>query len=221
MLKNFRIDKSQIEQRFNTQENGKKYAVLKPGINKGLNLFPDTYDFDNDEDFVHMPAKLVYDNLKIEKKYRENSYTFYPYNEKGIDIAHSLIHIKEFMAIWSYLHKELLVLEVKKDIDKEEIALFLQGFNKKAREEREEHLRTQKTNEILAKRGLTPYEIVEEDTVKFNRFITVSHEVKEIDAYKFVDEFLEFNDDALTISDYYLDKKIIATPRACFVNPSH
>ena len=145
-----------------------------------------------------------------QKEYQGKPYTFDPCCEKGINISRSFKQIKEFMAIWAYLQKELYVLEVPKTIRKEEIGLFFEVYNKKEQEEKERQAQQKalKQSELaLRSLDLPPVKISENI-----RHITSTHNAPEIDAYKFSDEFLKFNEDAFIICDQYLDKKIVGTP---------
>lgn len=118
------------------------------------------------------------------------------------------------MAKVSYLHKELYVLEVPKAIRKEEIGLFFEVRNKS--NNKDNKMFTCNYIEIL--KGLTPSPPsskvatipVELKPMFKNAFL--GHSGPEVDAQKYIKEFLEFNEDAFIICDHYLDKKILSTP---------
>jgi hypothetical protein len=209
MLYNFKIDKTIIEAKFAAEEGDKKYKTLKPGVSTNSihmdNKTFEMYIYQNqlkDEDFEYKPAELVFDKIKGIVSYKEIKYEFNPCVDKGINIAVSFNQIKEFISIWSYLHKELYVLEVPKAIRKEEIGLFFERCSKKVEESTTNITDIQK-HTFLKNLGIEN---------KLIENFTWSSEAPKIDAYKYADEFLEFNEDNFTICDYYLDKKILSTP---------
>jgi hypothetical protein len=214
MMDNFRIDKSIIESKFQEEEKGKTYRVLKPGINAvSMHFNPATFNQQttfnklNDSDFYNKPAMLVYYKTIITKEYREQTYIFDPCNVEGINISHSFEQIKEFMTIWEYLQKELYVLEVPRNILKEEIGLFFEVYSKKDQEEKDWSVQLKQSG--FTQCGL---DLPLEKLSTINMDFLSSHNAPEIDAYKYIDEFLKFNDDAFIICNHYLDKKIVGTP---------
>lgn len=223
MLHNFRIDKSMIEAKFTTEENGKTYKVLKQGVSS-TSTYMDSKTFKmqmvsnklEDADFEYKPARLVFDKIKVNVTYKDRKYIFDPCNDTGIDITNSFDQIKEFISIWSYLNKELYVLEVPKVIRKEEIGLFSQIYDKKAEEEESEKILERAIKNIdLVK--MTASEIdktikISEEGHKLLENLTLNHEAPKVDAYNYTDEILKFNEDNFKICEYYLDKKILGTP---------
>lgn len=109
------------------------------------------------------------------------------------------------LSIWSYLHKELYVLEVPKAIRKEEIGLFFERRSKKVEKNITDVTDNQK-HTFLKNLGI---EGMQNELIKNFAW---SHNPPEVDAYKYVDEILEFNEDNFIVCDYYLDKKILSTP---------
>lgn len=216
MLYNFKIDKTIIESKFVAEEGDKKYRTLKPGSSiNSMRMDNKTFQMHiyqnqlKDEDFEYKPAELVFDKIKGIVSYKEIRYEFNPCFDKGINIAVSFSQIKEFISIWSYLHKELYVLEVPKAVRKEEIGLFFERRSKKV--EKHTNITDIQRNTFLKKLGIENELIQKMGNGLIGNFNWHSNPHK-IDAYKYVDEFLEFNKDNFTICDYYLDKKILSTP---------
>ncbi len=219
MLYNFKIDKTIIEAKFATEESEKKYKTLKPGVStNSMHMDNKTFKMQiyqnqlKDEDFEYKPAELVFDKIKGIVSYKEIKYEFNPCGTKGINIAISFSQIKEFISIWSYLHKELYVLEVPKAIRKEEIGIFFERRSKKVEESITDITDNQKYT-FLKNLGI---EGIENGLIKN---FSWNHHPPKVDAYKYVDEILEFNEDNFIICDYYLDKKILSTPELeLFIN---
>lgn len=223
MLGFFKIDKSKIEEKYFESENGETYKVLKQGVSTfSTYMDPTTFGIQtsinkvNEEDYEYKTAQLVFEKIKATVTYKETEYTFNPCDDSGVYIAKSFNHIKEFISIWSYLHKELYVLEVPKAIRKVEIGLFFTIHNKKI----EEEARRKEQEAIVKKGGLVPLGGAIHSFDKNNLGenlksligIPLMSNVPQVDAYKFTDEVLLFNEDNFRICDYYLDKKIISTP---------
>lgn len=223
MLKNFTIDKSTIEAKFNTEQNDKKYKVLKQGVSPtSIHMDPNTFKIQTsfnkleDGDFEYKSAELVFDKIKAEVTYKEKKYVFDPCNNIGINIAISFNHIKEFIAIWSFLYKELYVLEVPKAIRKEEIGVFFAIHNKEIEEEatkkaQEEAIKKSGLVKLIDNPKYTPAKFSEENRKLVENFMW-NFSGPKVDAYKYTDEILKFNEDNFIICDYYLDKKILSTP---------
>lgn len=217
MLYNFKIDKMMLEERFAEEEGDKKYKTLKSGVNINSihtdSIHTDsktlkTYIYQNqlkDEDFEYKPAELVFNKIKTTVSYKEIKYEFNPCIDKGINIAVSFNQIKEFISIWSYLHKELYVLEVPKAIRKEEIGLFFERRSKKIEKSITDITDNQK-HTFLKNLGI---EGIENELFKNFPW---NHNTPKVDAYKYADEILEFKEDNFIICDYYLAKKILSTP---------
>lgn len=209
MLYNFKIDKTIIEAKFEAEESGKKHKTLKPGVSvNSMNWNEKTFKMYisqnqlNDEDFEYKPAQLVFDKFKATVLYKKTKYEFNFCNDEGINIAVSFNRIKEFISIWSYLHKELYVLEVPKVICKEELGLFFERCSKKI-EESTVNITNNQKRDFLEELGIES-ELIEN--------FTLSSDPPKVDAYKYTDEILKFNEDNFIICDYYLDKKILSTP---------
>jgi hypothetical protein len=204
-LKEFIIDKALLEEKFKQDENGKTYKVLKPGLSP-MSISFDPVAFKTtatnsvftDKDYMKTPAKLVFNKIALTKAYRGTTYTFNLFN--GINIAKSIRQIKEFLVVWAFLHKELFVLELPKSICKEEIGLFFVEYNKK---EREDRLRNAQRQSAKMER-LT--------TIEISQLNFPISGKPEIDAFKYADKFLEFNEEEFISCEYYLDKKITGTP---------
>lgn len=223
MIENFKIDKSTIEAKFNKKQNGEKYKVLKQGVSPtsthmDINTFGMQTFFNKleDEDFEYKSAELVFDKIKAKATYKEKTYVFDPCDNLGINIAISFKQIKEFISIWSYLYKELYVLEVPKTIRKEEIGLFFVVHNKEVEEEatrkaQEEAIQKSGLVKIIYNQKYTLAKLPEEGLKLVESFMCNSNAPK-VDAYKYTDEILKFNEDNFIICDYYLDKKILSTP---------
>ena len=123
------------------------------------------------------------------KKFKYNTY-----EEKGICIKTSFDEIKNFIAIWEYLKTELDVLEVKKDIDKEEVGLFFERASNKKYDPN--------------KAQTEPDKIIILDADENGEV----HYKEKISAMEFIPEILVCNEEELLICEEYLEKKIIPTP---------
>lgn len=218
-LKEFRIEKDEIEEKFRASEKGKKYKVLKLGVSPVEVLYYNnsphiTNRNINECDFEYKTATLEFDKLQSTIEYRDNKYTYDP--TEGIEMCNMFNNIKEFICIWAYLCKELLVLEVSKPIDYKEIGLFFKIVKKG--ETKKEFAKKGLLVKLLSEREYEPVtnseKIINSDMkANFNLLdISIRNEPLTVDANEFVERVLEFNYDDFKICDYYMDKKILPMP---------
>ena len=213
LLKTFSLDTKSIEEDFKNRENGKLYHVLKPGKEQTFLQFdPETFSSTlvykqlNDEDYEMKPAELDYSNTKVSVDYDGQIFTFQPANAGGVQLAASIDKIIEFLTIWSFLKKELLVLELPKPPRQEEIGVFFKSYSAKIKCDT-----PVKQIESLNDKGFTPYKLPEGATEYFTKMFATSDTPK-VDAMEFVDEFIRFDNDTFESCKPYLCNKIVPTP---------
>lgn len=199
ILRCFCIDKSKTDQAFLEKEHGKTYKILKKEVEPFSMQF-NPINFSNnfirnkleEDDYIEKPATLDYSKTILKREYRDQTYYFDPCDVNGINIATSFPKIIDFLTIWNYLRSEFLILEMPKDIRKEEIGVFFERCNLCH-------------PEIEVKKG--------ESLLSEGQALLLmgSNEPPKRDALQYIDEFLEYNNEMFTICNGYLDKKIIAT----------
>lgn len=192
----YKVDKHEIETAFAEQEKGKTYPIIKPS--SGSQIFNNHTKLA--EDIENKPAKLFYRDTNVFINCREQKFTYDLCSDNGICISTSFDEIKNFIALWEYLKNELDVLEVKKNLDCEEVGLF---FQKKAN--------PQYFQGIEQDNNMIPIDLfgfrISNDSVTLEE--TQSNPVY---AIKYIETILECDYDKLNVCEYYLDKKIIPTP---------
>lgn len=181
----YSISKEELQKVFDKREQDRKYPVY---IRK---VCPPHYEEEKTLDYVSSEMVTVdyfFATVK-DKKLKFNAY-----EEDGICIRTSFDEIKNFIAIWEYLKAELNVLEVKKDINKEEVGLFFERtLNKKYAPDKEQAV----SNRIII------LDADEDGKVSYK---------EKISAMEFVPEVLVCNEEELLICGDYFEKKIIPTP---------
>lgn len=130
-----KLDKDKIEERFKKETAGKTVKKLKDDFSKftmknnidsSWNISSQiTFHEPTEADYECVPLKIAYPETEHKKKLTDSSYFSYDYF-KGINIVNSFSDIKDFLAIWQYLKNEGLILEVEKEIKKEDFELFFE-----------------------------------------------------------------------------------------------
>ncbi len=129
-----KLDKEVVENKVRTAENGATYKKLKDGINRFTNTTVNILGMDasipaprvfKNEDFIDVEAVVDYSKCKISTTTIEGTKYYFDYS-KGINITNSFSDIKEFLTIWQFLKSEGLVLEVDKQIQKEDYEVFIE-----------------------------------------------------------------------------------------------
>lgn len=182
----YKNSKEELQAAFDRREKNRKYPVH---VYKARDLF-----HKGEHVLKSTSSEMVTVNYFIINS-KNARFEFDVYSEEGICIKTSFDEIKNFIAIWEYLKRELDVLEVKKDINKEEVGLFFERVpNEKYAPDKEQEFDTH----------LIP--ISEEDD---NGEIHYKHKIS---AMEFIPEVLERNEEELLVCESYFDKKIIPTP---------
>ena len=130
-----KLDKDKIEERFKKETAGKTVKKLKDDFSKftmknnidsSWNISSQiTFHEPTEADYECVPLKIAYPETEHKKKLTDSSYFSYDYF-KGINIVNSFSDIKDFLAIWQYLKNEGLILEVEKEIGREDYELFFE-----------------------------------------------------------------------------------------------
>ena len=130
-----KLDKDKIEERFKKETTGKTVKKLKDDFSK-FTMKNDidsswkissqiTFHDPTEDDYEYVPYKIIYPKTEYQKKLTDSSCFSYDYF-KGINVVNSFSDIKDFLAIWQYLKNEGLILEVEKEIEKEDYELFFE-----------------------------------------------------------------------------------------------
>ena len=200
----YNADKEKIQQRFELQEKGKTHTVLKAGKNQfvGGNILTGEMPQINTNDDIYEQkyAELGFEDANAYIEIGQNKFSYPLCSENGIIIATSFDEIKTFLSIWEILKKELLVLEVPKPINRNEIGLFFDIIDK--------NKKIKRSNIDLSQ--FTPIEIPEKYKQISEKIAAKENYI--VDAAQFIDEELECDYDKLHICEYYLSKKILPTP---------
>lgn len=130
-----KLDKDKIEERFKKETAGKTAKKLKDDFSRiTMKNTPNSswmvsseisYHKPTEEDYEYVPYKIIYPKIEYQKKLTDSSCFSYDYF-KGINVVNSFSDIKDFLAIWQYLKNEGLILEVEKEIKKEDYELFFE-----------------------------------------------------------------------------------------------
>lgn len=130
-----KLDKDKIEERFKKETHGKTCKKLKDDfsfctmtntIDSSFNISSQvSYHEPTEADYEYIPFEIAYTETEYSKKITNSSYFSYDYFE-GINVVNSFSDIKDFLVIWQYLKNEGLILEVEKEIGREDYELFFE-----------------------------------------------------------------------------------------------
>lgn len=184
----YKNSKEELLDAFNKREENIEYPVYVYEENDLL--------YRGERKLEHVKAQLKYDE-KFSIYHDGQNYIYDAFDDKGILIKTSFGDIKNFIAIWEYLKRELQILEVDKEIDTEEIGLFFEKV----------------PNEVYSpdenkKMIDSPYgpPIVNYDSNGVPKYKKI------ISAREFIEYRLSVNIEELLVCSDYLEKKIIPTP---------
>ena len=134
------LNKDKIEKRLKLEENGKTYKCLKSDQSNAMFRTVNTVNSSGmpvskveimpvshkDEDYVNITASLSFDESTYTVDLGDDSSRYtYDYFQ-GINITNSFSDIKTFLTIWQFLKSEGLVLEVDKEVSKENYEPFFE-----------------------------------------------------------------------------------------------
>lgn len=193
LYEHFIVDKEEIQKAFDESESGKVYPV---------DVVKNLLDRENKRT-ISVPAQLEYVDNKKKVTFNNCCYEYDLWDEKGFNIAIDYDEIVGFISLWEYLKRELDVFEIEKEVSKSEIELF---FRKK---EKTISISNNTNNYIL---------IVEEEPLQWNdgelqrKIGEVDYNVAKRNAYEYVKEDIEIDNEQLKIFSAYLNKKILPTP---------
>lgn len=181
----YKIPMEELQDAFDKREKDRKYPVNVYKAGELVKTDERTMKYVSSEMITMKYFIIQMGNQKIE---------FDAYSKKGIMINTSFDEIKNFIAIWEYLKRELQVLEVKKDINKDEIGLFFEKVPNKEYAPNKDQ---------VVERLIPISEEYDDEEIKYRH---------KISALEFVPEVLERKEEEFLICEGYFDKKIIPTP---------
>ena len=193
LYEHFIVDKEEIKKAFDESESGKVYPV---------NVVKNLLDRENKRT-ISVPAQLEYVDNKKKVTFNNCCYEYDLWGEKGFNIAIDYDEIVGFISLWEYLKRELDVFEIEKEVSKSEIELFFRKNEKTIS-------MSNNTNNYIP--------IVEEEPLQLNdgelqrKIGEVDYNVVKRNAYEYVKEDIEIDNEQLKIFSAYLNKKILPTP---------
>ena len=131
-----KLNKEEIVKKMKQEEGEKTYKKLKDGVEILVTTttmdkatgFPSVSTHTippKEEDFEYVSATIAYTSSSITIKNSDSKSFTYDFFE-GINITNSFNNIKDFLTIWQFLKSEGLVLEVEKEVKKEDYEPFFE-----------------------------------------------------------------------------------------------
>lgn len=222
------LNKEEITKRMKTEENGRTYKKLKENVQiisftsnqTNFGMFPSAKIIPPKEnDFEYVPADISY-NSSSTTITTSNSQSFkFDYFE-GINITNSFDDIKDFLTIWQFLKSENLILEVDKEVTKEDYAPFFE-FIPISETEFGKKKNKQKNKLKMVRDTINNYNIPKEteaDQSSFLRMVNGDPE-REKDYRNYIDYNFEYNKANELICSQFIDKQIYGnTNLKIFIN---
>ena len=193
LYEHFVVDKEKIKKAFDESELGKEYPVY---VSKNV------LDLKNKRE-ISVPARLEYMDNKKKVTFDNCCYEYDLWDEKGFNIAINYDEIVGFISLWEYLKRELDVFEIEKTVSRSEIELFFRKYEKTTN-------KSNSTNDYIP---IVQEELFQLTDGKFQRKVgEVDYNVVRRNAYNYVEEDVEIDNEQLKIFSVYLHKKILPTP---------
>ncbi|MCG4662403.1 hypothetical protein L0P73_17640 [[Clostridium] innocuum] len=213
-----KLNKEEIVKKMKQEEGEKTYKKLKDGVEILVTTttmdkatgFPSVSTHTippKEEDFEYVSATIAYTSSSITIKNSDSKSFTYDFFE-GINITNSFNNIKDFLTIWQFLKSEGLVLEVEKEVKKEDYEPFFEfkpildtKFGKRKEREKKE-IKT-------FKEAIETYGLDAERKVNILPFqITYSDKERYKDYRNYIDENFEYNKANELICSQFIDKQI-------------
>lgn len=155
-----------------------------------------TYEFKDHPLSVPIKAEI---EMKIKPETIEFRGTNYKFNflDRGYFVADDFNDIKDFIALWSYLKREALVIEVQKTIETNDLSVFFELTPQKVSSDNNPYWRTHceevsdTENETIPKLNVSflPYQ----------------------DAQNYIEHAWKMNEEHLTMCDEFIGRKLLTT----------
>lgn len=200
-----------IEKTFEEHEDGKTY-IFKENTNAvyytevydkngkvcGITPITNTMTYEFKEYPLSEPLKASLKHTVDSEKvlYNDTAY-YFNFLKNKFFVADSFNDIIDFMALWSYLKREALILEVDKPIEKNDLSVFFELNNKEIQSDCSVHW--ERNSEIISKTT----------DGKPGEISIQMYPYKE--AKNYIDNVWKINEENLLICKDYIGKRIIAT----------
>lgn len=208
-----KYDMDFIRKKFNEDEAGKEYKVMKKGYSSYIYSYVDQ-NFSgvkvttplalprklsdiSDDEWEYKKAVLDENITALEYNYADQRFKF-DFKDEGVFIANNFEEILDFVSLWSYLKHEALIFEVSRPILQEEISIFYESSPKKT-----ENTKDKKVEQNWKKGSLD--QIFESLAVDFFQ------DVPTRSALKYLDVEWKINEEHLIMCREFIGKKFYAT----------
>ena len=205
VFQNYHIEQYDIDElkkKFESDEADKEYKVIKEGFSLWTNQYIDgiapmtlpvlRFSIPENE-YEYQKAKFIDKTPKILYEYNGTKYE-YDFSQ-GVNVINDFNNLIDFLTLWHYLKQESLILELDKQIEKDDVGLFFERVPKKEKNQ-ETEIKIEYDGKELKALG----EILDVLEKAPNRF-----------AHDYSDITWEINEERLLMCRDFLGKKIVPT----------
>lgn len=222
-LEEYKLDEDALINKFEEDEKDKQYKI--PNYEgdfekkRWISVINDKKPDFSENDFINVKAQYFFDTPGYIVTFNGKEYQFC-FTYRGIKVAKDYSHILEFVTLWQQLQKQGLILEISKEVDTEEIALFYEIFPTKETDYYKKLILERENATSLSKKlpkgcvrkptydcyeDLKEYGVAKEYFWNKRGFIEKS-------LLPYYEKYPVFNELHLTTCKDFIGKKIVATP---------